>query len=220
LLPLGLGGGRPEVSVLLDTTSGEKVSADCLLALGLLGDISAIDTLISKLTVKELSDPAAISLNLITGANIIETAFIPEEFEEDELFEEELEAFRAGKAPTHPDGEPFGTEVRRSSQNPEDWQQWWKENKSRFDPNTRYRNGKPYSPESLLENLGYKYTPHIFRRLAYEELVIRYGAEIPFETDMPVAQQKKALQDIKQWVQSNKIRFQEGTWYFAGQLIP
>lgn len=220
LLPLGLGGGRSEVSVLLDKASGEKADADCLLSLGLLGDISAIDVLLSKLTIKEFSDPAAISLNLISGANIIETAFIPEEFDEDELFDEELEAFRAGKAPMHPDGEPFGTEVRRTSQNPEDWQNWWKENKSRFDPNTRYRSGMPYSPERLLNNLEYKYTPNIFRRLAYEELAIRYSADLHFETDMPVVQQKKMLQGIRQWVQSTKTRFQEGKWYFAGQLIP
>lgn len=219
LLPLGLGGGRYEVSILLDKASGEEINTDCLLALGLLGDISAIDTLLSKLPVEELAGSAAISLNLITGANLIEDAFIPEEFEEDELFEEELEDFKAGKTPMHPDGEPFGIEITRTSQNHAEWQNWWKDNNSRFDPNTRYRNGKPYSPECLLENLEYEYTPHIFRRLAYEELVIRYDVDFHFETDMPVAQQKKVLLEIKQWVQSNKTRFREGAWYFAGQLL-
>jgi len=156
-IPLALGGSRSAIPLLLERAAGEKVDTDCLMALGLSGDISAIDVLIRELSNEETADASAISLNLITGANLYEDAFIPEEIEEDELFEEEIEDFKAGKVPVRPDGEPFGIEITRTSQKPDEWQNWWEENKSRFDPNVRYRNGKPYSPECLLRKWGQVY---------------------------------------------------------------
>ena len=190
------------------------------MALGLSGDISAIDVLIRELSNEETADASAISLNLITGANLYEDAFIPEEIEEDELFEEEIEDFKAGKAPVRPDGEPFGIEITRTSQKPEDWQKWWAENKSRFNPKVRYRNGRPYSPACLLENLESEKSPRIVRQMAYEELVIRYGIDFSFETDMLVSQQKQAIAKYSEWIKTNGSRFREGEWYFAGQLMP
>lgn len=220
LLLLGLGGSRSGVPVLLKRASDDKASADCLTALGLLGDISAMDTLLFNLAHNELAESAAMSLNLITGAEIYEEVFIPEEIDEDELFEEELEKFKQGQVPTRPDGQPFGITITRLSQKPEDWQKWWAENKSRFDPGIRYRNGKPYSPACLLENLESEKSPRQVRQLAYEELVIRYGIDFPFETDMFVAQQKQALAKYAEWIKANSSRFKEGAWYFAGQLMP
>jgi uncharacterized protein (TIGR02270 family) len=220
LLPLGLGGNRSIVPVLLKRASDGKTSADCLTALGLLGDISPIEPLLNHLTNAELAESAATVLNLITGAEIYEEVFIPEEIDEDELFEEELEKFKQGQVPTRPDGQPFGTTITRLSQKPEDWQKWWAENKSRFDTGIRYRNGKPYSPACLLENLESEKSPCQVRQLAYEELVIRYGIDFPFETDMFVSQQKKAIAKYAEWIKANSNRFKEGAWYFAGQLMP
>jgi hypothetical protein len=179
-----------------------------------------MDTLLFNLAHNELAESAAMSLNLITGAEIYEEVFIPEEIDEDELFEEELEKFKQGQVPTRPDGQPFGITITRLSQKPEDWQKWWAENKSRFDPGIRYRNGKPYSPACLLENLESEKSPRQVRQLAYEELVIRYGIDFPFETDMFVAQQKQALAKYAEWIKANSSRFKEGAWYFAGQLMP
>jgi hypothetical protein len=221
LIPLGLGGGRSALQALLELARTDKAEEDCLFAMGLLGDISAFDTLLGHLNNTELAESAATALNLITGAEIYEEAFIPEEIDEDELFEEELKKFKEeGELPKRPDGEPFGITIERLSQNPEDWHTWWVENRSSFEVNIRYRNGKPYSPACLLENLESEQSVHKVRQLAYEELVIRYGVDVPFETDMLVAQQKQALTKIGQWVQANTNRFQEGTWYFAGQPIP
>lgn len=220
LIPLGLGGSRSVVSVLIDMASEEEITVDCLIALGLLGGISAIDILLSKLSNDDLVESVAMALNLITGAEIYEEAFIPEEVDEDELFEEELEDFKKGKVPTRLDGERFGTTITRLSQKPEDWQKWWKENKKRFTPNIRYRNGKPYSPACLLENLESENSPCKIRQLAYEELVIRYGIDFPFETDMFVVDQKKAIAKYTECIRANGKRFREGAWYFAGQLMP
>ena len=217
-LPLGLGGSCSTAVVLIESTTNNKASADCLIALGLLGDISAVDTLLSDLGNADLAESAAMALNLITGAGIYEEVFIPEEIDEDELFEEELEKLKRGES-LYPPGEEPGTTITRLSQKPEDWQKWWAENKSHFNPAIRYRNGKPYSPACLLENLESEKSPRIVRQMAYEEFVIRYGIDFPFETDMLVSQQKQAIAKYAEWIKTNGHRFREGEWYFAGQLI-
>ncbi len=219
LIPLGLGSNRSAVNVILEKAKAGNAETDCVIALGLLGDISAIDTLLDHLTNAETGESAAMSLQILTGADLYEDVFIPDEIDEDELFEEELKKFKEGQVPTRLDGEPFGTTITRISQKPEDWQKWWAENKSRFNPGIRYRNGKPYSPACLLENLQSEKSPRIVRQMAYEELVIRYGIDFPFETDMLVSQQKQAIAKYSEWIKTNGSRFREGEWYFAGQLI-
>ena len=218
LLLLGLGGNHSTAAVLIESATNNKASADCLIALGLLGDISAVETLLSGLGNTDLAESAAMALNLITGAGIYEEVFIPEEIDEDELFEEELEKLKRGES-LYPPGEEPGTTITRLSQKLEDWQKWWDENKSRFNPGIRYRNGKPYSPACLLENLQSEKSPHIVRQMAYEEFVIRYGIDFPFETDMLVSQQKQAIAKYAEWIKTNGHRFRDGEWYFAGQLI-
>ena len=120
----------------------------------------------------------------------------------------------------HADGRPFGTMVTRISRDTEAWSSWYKDNQARFDPNLRYRNGKPFSLQCLLENLESERSPHQVRRLAYDELVMRYGMDVAFETDMPLAHQRAALARIAEWVQINSGKFKDGDWYFAGQLMP
>jgi uncharacterized protein (TIGR02270 family) len=218
-IPLGLGGNRAVVTVLLDRARDGQAEADCLIALGLLGDISAIATLLASLTT-QVADSAAMALQLITGARLYEEVFVPDEIDEDELFEGELEQLKQGQVPTRPDGQPFGTTITRLSQNPAQWQQWWTAHRERFDPNMRYRNGKPYSPVCLLENLESEQSPHSVRQFAYEEFVIRYGVDFPFEVDMLVAQQQEAVGKYTAWSQANRGHFQEGGWHFAGHLLP
>jgi hypothetical protein len=186
--------------------------------LGLLGDISAVDTLLAQIANAELVESGARGLNLITGAEIYEEVFIPEKIDEDELFEEELETLKRSE-PLYPPGQEPGVTLTRLSQKPEDWHKWWTANKSRFNPQIRYRNGKPYSPACLLENLESEKSPRQVRQLAYEELVIRYGVDFPFETGMFVAQQKQALATYAEWIKVNGSRFREGKWYFAGQVM-
>jgi hypothetical protein len=72
---------------------------------------------------------------------------------------------------------------------------------------------------SLLKNLECLRTPKRLRQLAYEELVIRYGMNVPFEADMFVSDQMTALAQIDQWVQANNSRFRDGAWYFNGSLM-
>jgi len=218
LLPLGLGGNRSTAAVLIESATNNKASADCLIALGLLGDISAVDTLLSGLGNTDFAESAALALNLITSAGIYEEVFIPEEIDEDELFEEELEKLKRGES-LYPPGEEPGITITRISQKPEDWRKWWVENKSHFNPAIRYRNGKPYSPACLLENLESEKSPRIVRQMAYEEFVISYGIDFPFETDMLVSQQKQTIAKYSEWIKANNSRFREGEWYFSGKLM-
>ena len=217
-LPLGLGGGRSEVSILKDFAASPKVAPLTLLSLGLLGDASAIQSLMPHLANPDLAPIAALGLNLITGAEIYEEVFIPEEVDEDELFDEEKEKLKRGESLIPPGQRPPGTTINRLSQKPDDWKKWWVQNKPRFNAQVRYRNGTPYSPASLIENLESERSPRQVRQLAYEELVIRYGIDFPFETDMFVVHQRQALDKYTQWTKSNAGRFREGRWYLAGQI--
>lgn len=216
----GLGGGRSVVSLLKDAIINGRSNQDCLLALGLLGDLTALSSLHACLTDPNLAESAALSLNLITGADLYEEVFIPDEIDEDELFEHELKAYReANKVPTRADGKPFGTTIVRLSLDPEAWKHWFSVNASRFQAEYRYRHGKLYSPACLLETLASEKSPYRLRELAYEEFVIRYGIDVPFEADMPVYQQIAVINDLSAWVNENNVRFQAGHWYFAGRLI-
>jgi uncharacterized protein (TIGR02270 family) len=221
LTAVGLAGGSDAANVLLNRVTQGTADNDCLIALGLLGNLSAVSALYSSLAKEDLARSAATGLYLVTGAELYEEVFIPDKIDEDELFEEELEAYRKeGKVPTKPDGGPFGETVRRLSQNPSDWESWIRENQSRFTSNCRYRLGKPYSTAALLETLLSKTTPYRARQLAIEELKIRYGADFAIEADMPVIVQERILPQIAQWVQTYEARFQPGAWYFAGRLMP
>ncbi len=217
---LGLCGSRSSIPLLHNRCSQDKASPDLLLALGMIGDISSVERLFAFLTVSDLAASSASALNLITGAEIYEEVFIPEEIDPDELSEEERVMIAQGRVPTRSDGKPYGATVMRLSQKQDDWNQWWTQNRARFKPEIRYRNGKPCSPACLLENLESEKSPRHIRQSAYEELAIRYGADFHLETDMRVAQQKMAIAKYEEWVQANGKRYREGAWYFAGQVIP
>lgn len=215
---LGLGGARSVTHVLLEIAGSGKADADCLLGLGLLGDPAALQMLYDSLKNPALVDSACLALTWITGAQLFDEIYVPEEVNEDELFEKELEAWRERKeAPKRADGKPFGKTVQKLSPDKEIWKRWFSANAAKFDPNLRYRSGKPYSPSCLVENLADERSDHRFRRFAAEELVIRYGCDVPFEVDMPVKRQLQAIQEIRVWVDANGSRFQPGRWYFAGR---
>lgn len=219
-IPLGLSGDKSVISHLLDVANQGISSADILLALGLLGDVSVMPVLLSCLDNEDLAKSASIALQLVTGAGLFEEVFVPDEVDEDELFEEELERYRTkGEVPTKPDGQPFGENIVRLSQNPQDWNNWLETNRSKFQPNIRYRYGVPYSPMSLYETLLSEHSPYILRRLAIEEVKIRYDADFPIEADMPVMQQDRILVEIGRWALENDDKFEKGGWYFAGRLM-
>ncbi len=217
-LGIGLGGNQSAVNVLLDVVRHNRASSDCVLALGLLGHLSAVYPLVTLMENKELAGSAAISLQLITGAELTEEVFIAEQIDESELFEDELKAYKEeGKVPLRPEGEPFGTTANRMSQDPVVWKQWLTEHVGDFKREVRYRNGKPFHPRCLIDNLQADRFVYQVRQLAYEELVIRYGMDLPFEADLPVRKQLAVIRKIAEWVAEHEHEFQAGKYYFAGK---
>ena len=216
ILPLGLAGGRSSLRTLTDLAE-TNASADCLTALGLLGDPVSIPLLISRLAEPATAASAAAALLCLTGAGPHETVFIPDEIDEDELFDSEREQIKQGKKLDRGDGRPFGSTVTRLSQNPDDWNRWWQKNATRFTPGVRYRNGGLSSPERLTEMLTDERTPHQLRKYCAEELATRYQHDFGLETDMPVNRQVTKLADAAAWSKTSGARFQEGQWYFAGR---
>jgi uncharacterized protein (TIGR02270 family) len=217
-ISVGLGGDKSYIDPLLKLTTSGNADPDCILAIGLLGSAAAVGALIAQLKNPDLASSAATALNLVTGADLYEEAFIPEEIDPDILLEEELEKLKKGES-IYPPGVTPGLNVTRLSQDPNAWSHWIKQNKKLFQEGVRYRNGKPYSPECLLNNLQSARTPGRIRLLASEELTIRYGCNVPFEIDQPVQRQKRALVKIAEWVHSTKDKIQEGKWYFAGRPL-
>jgi uncharacterized protein (TIGR02270 family) len=218
-LPLAVSGGRSHAALLQDLVLKQAIAPGALIALGVLGDLGAVRLLVDKLTDDKLAPAAATALQLITGAGLREDAFIAEVVQEDELFEDERRIYReTGEAPRRSDGRPFGVAVERTSQNPDDWQNWLDEHKARFDATTRYRLGKPFSLATLIETLVNPTCGRQVRTLAAEELVIRYGIDHAFEAEMRVQEQKKQINAIARICRSREASFQPGEWYFAGQL--
>jgi uncharacterized protein (TIGR02270 family) len=219
VLPLALAGGFRAASVLMPVAAPDDSAPECLLALGLLGDVSAVNILLEKLGRADSAEAASLALYLITGADLMEEEFIPEKIDKDELFDEELEKLERGES-LYPDGEPPpGLTIKRISQNGAEWRKWWKENAGGFASRSCYRNGKPYDPKCLIDNMESEILPRRLRQTAYEELVIRYGIDYPFETDMTVARQRRAISRYQAWYESEGKRFGPGKWYFAGRII-
>ena len=216
---LGISAGRSAATLLMKKSMQEKMNDDTLLALGLLGDLSAVGILLGCLDKPETLENAVLALNLITGAEIYEDVFIPDEIHEDELSAEELEKFHRGQPPARPDGTPYGINITRLSRKPDDWRRWWSSNGSQFKEGIRYRNGKPFTPACLLENIEHEKSHFKIRQLACQELASRYGVIQTFETNMFVIQQRRIIPDIARWVAANSTHFQSGKWYFAGQPV-
>jgi hypothetical protein len=218
LLALGIGGARTAVNVLTDIVAGPAVSADALLALGLLGDLASVKAIHQCLSNAECAAAAATALQTITGAPLYEDVFVAEVVEPDELFDEERELYeRTGKLPASPDDESGGSRVTQISLNPETWRAWLAAHRSRFDPKGKYRHGKPHSPAAMVECLAAESTPNRVRELIADELVVRYRAPVVLEIDMTVREQDKHLTALAAWAGAHEREFAPGAWHFAGR---
>ena len=218
LLPLALAGGPSHGKVLRDAAAADDAPPDALLALGLGGDPSAVDLLLYHLGTDELAKAAAAALHLLTGAGLTETVFVPEDIDEDELFEDELEAFRRGELPTHPRGAPYGTEVTRLAQEADTWRDWWTEAGGRFVAGTRYRLGTPYGPEALVAALAGIALPQRLRPAVMDELAIRYGVDTGLEPRLRVSHQQDALRTAAQELRSLPQHLRSAPYVFAQRV--
>jgi uncharacterized protein (TIGR02270 family) len=201
VLALGLSGSRRALRPLTELM-GQGPRPDCVIAVGLLGDPASIPLLVSALQNAETAKAASFALESITGAGLCETVFVPDEVDEDEG--------------DRGDGRPFGDNVTRLSQQPEDWDRWWHANQTRFTSGVRYRHGEPMSPEQLVQLVNRESASHDLRAYSAEELVTNYGKDIGFEVDMPAKQQLRLLSNVSVSVRDFNSQFREGEWYCAG----
>jgi hypothetical protein len=212
-LALGLGADRSAATVLRLCAEAGYASEDTLLAIGLLGDVSAVRVLRTYLSNEDLAQTAAWALYWITGAPLYEGAFVPEPVDELELLDAELVAWKErGELPRRIDGKPFGHVLQRITCDDVQWQDWLQSNAARFDSQFRYRRGQLYSPSVVLQCVLDESTPGYLRQLGYDELVIRFGCPVAFESDWPVGEQRTALQAIARWVSTLQADSDVGGW--------
>jgi uncharacterized protein (TIGR02270 family) len=218
-IPIGLGGSRTDVSRLVAEVNKGGAAPECICALGLLGDLAAIPILMPLLQDQAQAPAVAMALNLLTGANLYEEVFVPDEINEDELLDEEREKLARGESIYPPGVDPPGVTLVQLAQDLARWQAWWAENQGAFSYGVRYRNGKPYAPARLLENLTDPLSTNQVRRWAAEELAIRYRWESVFETDLTVSTQQDILAQAASWGASQEAFFIAGRWYLAGKPV-
>jgi uncharacterized protein (TIGR02270 family) len=192
-LPLvGMAGGWNEFQRVLDLVASRQAGAEGALALGLFGCPLAVEPLLDALADEAAAPAAAAALELITGAGLYGEEVVPEAVAEDELFDDEKATQGAAAAPAE-DAPAGGTTVNRLTRDPTRWRAWWRQHGASFQPTARYRNGQPHSAAGLIHTLASVRSPRTVRALAAEELLVRYGIDMPFETDMPVRMQWHAI---------------------------
>jgi len=218
ILPLGLAAGQRAITLLAELVE-KNGCRDCFTALGLLGDPESVPLLLSGLEQPTVAAAAADALHYITGADVYETALIPDDVGQDELVESEREESKQDKPLTRGEGTPSGSMASRLSRKAEDWNRWWEAHCTRFTEGVRYRGGKPYSPSVLLELLEAENTAHQLRYFCSEEIVVRHGQDFGLEMDAPVRRQAARLAEAAAGSRPNNSRFEAGGWYFSGRRI-
>jgi len=216
-IPIGLAADPSGVRLLVELAGTQAADASGLHALALLGDPAALPALCAALSRLELAEAAAMALHWLTGAQLSDEVFVPDAVDESELIGSELKAWKEqGKVPTRADGRPYGDTVIRLSQDPARWQAWLAENGASLTPGLRHRLGRRCTPGVLVDTLGDLHSDMLLRHLSAQELAIRYGCEVPFDVEMPVAHQIRQLQEMGKWAEAQAGRFEPGAWYFAG----
>jgi hypothetical protein len=194
VIPKAITGSDEFSSEISDAFKIEQTE-ETILALALTGKINYFSEFLELLKSCNNKETTALALHVLTGAGITEEVFVIEEIDEDLLFDDEKKKLDEGKNP-YPEGEEPGEKTTIISQNPKNWMNWWNENKSKFNESARYRFGLPFSGKALIEMLKSN-IPLNLRRIAYEELCIFNDIDIPYEPDMFVEEQLKAIEDIK-----------------------
>lgn len=166
-------------------------------ALGIMGLKKAIPLLIERLSQEEweMQKLIADSLELITGAGLARPD--PDVSEGPEGYEYEVVV-------------ETGWGII--------WSDWWEKNSRRFDPDMRYRRGKPCTLTAAIDEMEYPMGNYWSRQYAYYELRIRSGCHIAhFEADWYVADQKAAIGKWRDWQETASERFGNAQWLFAGK---
>ncbi|CAM2008039.1 hypothetical protein [Acanthopleuribacter pedis] len=220
LLPVSVCGNQTLSARLLEQYGLEGVKhGDALLALGLLGEAGAVPFLIQCLKDEIYGREAAEALNLITGADLFEETFVQEQVDEDELFEEEIEAWRNGEPARKADGSLAGEYVVTLTQTAATWETWWRDNVGRFHTDVWFRRGEPGHPRNCVAALMMETHANRLRWWLGQELFVRFNIDMRLELEMPINIQIGAAQHIARWIEEHGDQFLPGRWYFKGTVL-
>lgn len=95
------------------------------------------------------------------------------------------------------------------------WEEWWFKNGGKMNNLGLVRNGKPYSLDLLVDDLGHD-SPRV-RQNSYDELVIATGCTLPFDGHGPWRTQIKQRRSWGKWLKSNE--FAAGQKYFWSEVL-
>ena len=214
---LALAGNKEDINYILKALEFENMALSVLEALGIYGSLGGVNTLMKFLSSKDDEEKltAAKSLNQISGAQLFEIVTATEK-EDDDLDPEDITGKPAASGDGKKEGDEKTIEIKQNCIDKDRWLQWWQENKTRFDPNVRYRHGKPYSYFLVLEEIAHPASLLEDRQRAYHELVMRTGHHIPFEPDWFVSKQIEALKKWQVWWNGHKAEY-INPWLFDGK---
>ncbi|CAA0094233.1 Uncharacterised protein [BD1-7 clade bacterium] len=205
----------------LEQKSPDQLSDDAIRAFGLIGLPEAIPRLVRLLSNDEKAAAAADALFSITGAPLYEDVFIADEVTEEELFPEEVDAFKRGESPMHVDQRPFGTNTRRISQDADLWLQWLTQFKQHFVLGKRHRMGALISPSQLVAVLQHEQSPHEIRRFTAWELECRYQSDVLFSVADTVHIQQQQIRKLDQWANlyEHEAGLDAGCWHIHQEAV-
>ncbi len=189
----------------------QPTQPDAVTAMGLLGDVRAVEVLIGCLAQEELASSAVSALYLLTGAPLhedIEIESLIEDEDEDELDEDELDEDEEDFQDL-PEEEP--ATFRRISTDPVVWTEWWARNQSRFSgQRMRYRLGELYTPLVSVTALRSTLLSSFVRELIADELLARHGVDTCYAPEQPVHEQLSAIASLQSQLAQSPAR--PGQW--------
>ncbi|TFG61465.1 MAG: hypothetical protein E4H29_00025 [Deltaproteobacteria bacterium] len=183
---LAVAGTIDDMGILCDVMRKQpEILHSCLLALGLCGNIEAVDLLIACLD--RIDDPdeyiaAYQGLRMITGMDLIP------QFDLSEAEPVEIQSFRDA------------------------WREWWERNRNRFSREEKWRGGERISPAVLHRDAMRSGNP--CRDMVDLEMVVRYRCPERFRHDHFQEVQARQLQAVGQWAGRENGKFQPGLSYF------
>lgn len=166
------------------------ITKECLLALGLCGNVESMDMLIAHLD--NIDNPETFAaayqgLRLITGAD-----YLPQ-FDPEEVTPKEILGYQ------------------------DSWKDWWDQNRKNFPKEFKWRRGEKISPSVLYKDLLWTGNP--CRNITYLEMVIRYNCPVDFQYDQFYTVQVQQLQRLRQWAEKEDSRLQHGLPYYHGKPL-
>jgi len=193
LMLLAMQGALSDLNLIYNAAGFPEMAIPALQALGVLGNAQVIPALIKVLQQDDdaLKVAVADALQLITGAGLKEQVEVPEEM----LEELTADAITSGET-TEKTPSPRMVEVTRNSTAYQQWHHRWQQQGSRFEINTRWRNGQPFSASGCIAELAGPNRTLSTRLRAHQELLLT-GNRAPFHPEWMVSRQVKVISQLQ-----------------------